>query len=262
MGTAIANKIDGAGFEVSRWNRNGIFNAESKAKLVDSLSGASILVLSLYDGKACIEVSEQVLANLEPDALVLNTSTVGLVEAQYLNDLFTAHNATYVQAPLMGSVPAIEKGLATIILGGSPAAIKRALPITQTFSQAHIEFDLAAEAAAAKLISNHALADALLSIRQALVISKEMGLPTDRVLDVLELGPLAPMVKGKRVRLEGQIEFASADSTLAALIKDLELAAAASPAAEPSSLKLQALLHEFNINPDSDIAELPRSAIT
>ena len=261
MGTALANKIAGAGFEVTRWNRGGRLDSDSKARLAAALQGASVVVLSLYDGKACIEVSELAQPNLEPDALVLNTSTIAPSEAKRLDSFFTANKVIYVQAPVMGSVPAIDNGVATVILGGAPTAIDRARPIIATFSQAHIEFASAEDAAGAKLVSNHALAEALLAIRQALVVSGQLGLPMDRVLDVLELGPLAPMVKGKRVRLESQNEFSAADATLAGLIKDLELAADVSPAAAAASLKLQALVRELKIDPNADIAELPRSAI-
>ena len=261
MGTALANKIAGAGFEVTRWNRGGRLDSDSKARLAAALQGASVVVLSLYDGKACIEVSELAQPNLEPDALVLNTSTIAPSEAKRLDSFFTANKVIYVQAPVMGSVPAIDNGVATVILGGAPTAIDRARPIIATFSQAHIEFASAEDAAGAKLVSNHALAEALLAIRQALVVSGQLGLPMDRVLDVLELGPLAPMVKGKRTRLESQNEFSAADATLAGLIKDLELAADVSPAAAAASLKLQALVRELKIDPNADIAELPRSAI-
>ncbi len=261
MGTAIANKLVGSGFEVTRWNRGGRLDSDSKARLAAALQGASVVVLSLYDGKACIEVSELVQSNLGPDALVLNTSTIAPSEAKRLDSFFTSNKVIYVQAPVMGSVPAIDNGVATVILGGAPTAIDRARPIIATFSQAHIEFASAEDAAGAKLVSNHALAEALLAIRQALVVSGQLGLPMDRVLDVLELGPLAPMVKGKRARLESQNEFSAADATLAGLIKDLELAADVSPAAAAASLKLQALVRELKIDPNADIAELPRSAI-
>ena len=261
MGTAIANKLVDSGFEVTRWNRGGRLDSDSKARLAAALQGASVVVLSLYDGKACIEVSELAQPNLEPDALVLNTSTIAPSEAKRLDSFFTANKVIYVQAPVMGSVPAIDNGVATVILGGAPTAIDRARPIIATFSQAHIEFASAEDAAGAKLVSNHALAEALLAIRQALVVSGQLGLPMDRVLDVLELGPLAPMVKGKRDRLESQNEFSAADATLAGLIKDLELAADVSPAAAAASLKLQALVRELKIDPNADIAELPRSAI-
>ncbi|MDA3022681.1 MAG: NAD(P)-binding domain-containing protein [Actinomycetota bacterium] len=261
MGTAIANKIAGLGYEVTRWNRGGSLNSDSKARLATALTGASVVVMSLYDGKACVEVSELVQPNLGPNALVVNTSTIATSEAKLLDSFFTANKVIYVQAPVMGSVPAIDNGIATVILGGTPTAIDRARPIIATFSQAHIEFASAEEAAGAKLMSNHALAEALLAIRQALVVSGQLGLPMDRVLDVLELGPLAPMVKGKRARLESEREFSTADATLAGLIKDLELAADVSPAAAAANLKLQELVRELKIDPNADIAELPRSAI-
>lgn len=261
MGTALANKIAGAGFEVTRWNRGGRLDPDSKARLAAALTGVTAVVLSLYDGKACIEVSELIQPNLGPDALVLNTSTIAPSEAELLDSFFTANKVIYVQAPVMGSVPAIDNGMATVILGGAPTAIDRARPIIAPFSQAHIEFASAGDAARAKLVSNHALAEALLAIRQALIVSGQLGLPMDRVLDVLELGPLAPMVKGKRARLESEREFSVADATLAGLIKDLELAADISPAAAAAGLKLRALVRELKIDPAADIAELPRSAI-
>ena len=261
MGTAIANKLAGFGFEVTRWNRNGSLNSDSKARLAAALQGASVVVLSLFDGKACIEVSELAQPHLEAGALVLNTSTIAPSEAKLLDALFTANKVFYVQAPVMGSVPAIDNGVATVILGGAPTAIDRARPVIDTFSQAVLEFESAEAAAGAKLLSNHALADALLAIRQALLVSGQLGLPIDRALDVLELGPLSPMVKGKRARIEGQIEFSSADATLAGLIKDLELAAEVSPAAAETNFKLADLVRELKIDPNADIADLPRSAI-
>ena len=92
--------------------------------------------MSLYDGRACIEVSELVQPQLAPDALVINTSTIAPSEAKLLDSFFTSNKIIYAQAPVMGSVPAINTGTATVILGGASTAIDRARPVLAAFSQA------------------------------------------------------------------------------------------------------------------------------
>lgn len=230
LGSAVASRLAEQGHDVVTWTRSG--RSLDNLPAADSPAAASagrIVVLCLFDGAACRSVLEQV----ESAQAVVNLSTVAPDEARALAK---ASGASYVHAPVMGSVSAAAGGTLKI-LASSPEPVKDLLAdLGEVIVCASPD-----QAAAAKLLANGVLGSSLLTVRQALRQAEALGLPESLTSAVLERTALGGLWQHKRSALTSD----SADFTVEALVAtlwrspQLELA----PEVDTSSSAIEPLRH-------------------
>ncbi|MEU8591485.1 nuclear transport factor 2 family protein [Streptomyces sp. NPDC048664] len=245
MGTAVATRLADQGWDVVGWTRSGrpAGAVETTGDPNDAVAKADIVLLALFDGPACLEVVDQVRGALRSDAVVVNISTIAPSEAAGLaRDL----GASYVHAPVLGSVSAVAAGALRIL---AAADHDRVRPVLEALGTVH-RVDDAATAAALKLVANNSLAGAVVALRDTLRQADALGLPRAPVLDVLALGQLGGLVARKRPFLTGEPTPVVAEFTVGALAKDLALLAAASD----TPLGGTAGLADTPAGPEADIA--------
>lgn len=234
MGTAMARRLDSLGFDVTGWTRSGrvVDGVDSAPDPATAVADAEVVVLALFDGAACREVAGEIRSSIRPDALVVNTSTIGPDEAAGLAGEL---GANYVHAPVLGSVPAMEAGALTVVAAGPRA--EQARPVLEAFGEVVLAPD-ASTSAALKLVANASLAGALLALRDCLQQAAGLDLSRDAALDGLAKGQLGALVERKRGFLTGA--GGDAEFTVDALAKDMELLSAASGVPLPAVAQLAA----------------------
>lgn len=241
MGAAMARRFAARGHSVTGWSRSGrrIPGIDCTDDLATAVRDAEVVVLALFDGRACREVLAR-LADARPGAGVLvNTSTVSPADAA---DLVAEWGPDYVHAPVLGSIPAVESGTLQLLVAGTAPAV------LEDLGQIH-PVDDAATAAALKLAANAGLAGALGAVRDVLHQAAALGLSREQAVWVLGLGPLAGLVARKREELLGGA--AQSQFTVSALAKDLGLLTTASGVPHPVAGSVMALAES---QPDADIA--------
>lgn len=246
MGTALAARLLSLGWEVTGWTRSGrpVDSVKMASDPDEAVACADVVILALFDGPACAQVLGRVRDSLRPGTIVVNTSTITPAEAAALARQL---GASYVHAPVLGSVPAVASGTLEILVGADNDALARVRPLLDALGVVRPAGD-AATAAALKLVANSSLAGAVLALRDSLRQGDALGLSRAQVLDVLELGQLGGLVTRKRPVLAG--ETASADFTIGALAKDMALLADASQ----SPLRSAGELTDGLADPEADIA--------
>ncbi|MFJ7779701.1 nuclear transport factor 2 family protein [Streptomyces yangpuensis] len=270
MGDTIATRLAAEGWDVVGWTRSGrpaSGAARTAADPQEAVAQADFVLLALFDGPACRRVLEAVRGSLRTETIVLNTSTIAPAEAAELARQF---GASYVHAPVLGSVPAAATGTLQVLAAADRDTFDRARPVLEALGTVrHVDGDAAA-AASLKLIANSSLAGAVLALRDALRQSDALGLPRAQALDVLELGQLGRLVARKRPFLTAASDAtpstttttgtatatataATAEFTVGALAKDMALLAGASGAPLRSAAELAELAGPA-ADPESDIA--------
>jgi 3-hydroxyisobutyrate dehydrogenase-like beta-hydroxyacid dehydrogenase len=246
MGAALAARLVSMGWEVTGWTRSGraVDSVKPAQAPDDAVGHADVVILALFDGPACAQVLDRVRDSLRPGTIVLNTSTIAPAEAAAFAGQL---GASYVHAPVLGSVPAVARGALEILAAADEGALARVRPLLDALGRVRPVGD-AATAAALKLVANSSLAGAVLALRDSLQQGDALGLPRAPVLDVLELGQLGALVTRKRPFLAGQP--APAEFTIGALAKDMALLADASH----HPLRSAAELAGCPAGPEADIA--------
>ncbi|MEV6028868.1 nuclear transport factor 2 family protein [Streptomyces sp. NPDC052036] len=250
LGAAIATRLANHDWDVVGWTRSGRTTGavETTGDPNDAVAKADLVLLALFDGRACQQVVDHVRDSLRTNTIVLNTSTIASVEAARLARQL---GPSYIHAPVLGSVPAAAAGVLQILAAADREALERTRPVLEVLGTVrHVED--AATAAALKLVANNSLAGAVLALRDSLRQADALGLPRAQVLDALELGQLGGLVDRKRTFLADQptrAATAAAEFTIGAPAKDMALLAASN-----TPLPSAADLAGTPVSPEADIA--------
>lgn len=164
MGGAMARRLKSQGHELTLWNRTreraeALHMGKVAATPADAVRDAEVVISMLTDADAVrtAYLGEKGAVTAAEGQVFVEMSTAGPdVSAEIVPRLDKA-GAEYVEAPVIGSVPAVEAGSLVVLAAGSEAAIERARPVLQALGEVRRVGDLGS-AAALKLVANSMLA--------------------------------------------------------------------------------------------------------
>ncbi|HVV90427.1 MAG TPA: NAD(P)-dependent oxidoreductase [Solirubrobacterales bacterium] len=236
MGSAMAVNAARAGLRVRAWSRpladaerlapEGIEVRPTAAAAVD---GAD-LVLTVVPDAAAVETFAEgpdgFLDALGPEAIWIQSSTVGVAPADRLIELATAHGATIVDAPLLGSREPAERAELIMLASGEESAIDRCEPLFTTISRRTVRLGRAGNGSRMKMVTNGWIMSSVAGVAEAMALAKGLGLDGSGFLEAItgtgfDMG--YAQTKG-RMMLSGEYP---AQMRLANGAKDARLAAAA-----------------------------------
>jgi 3-hydroxyisobutyrate dehydrogenase-like beta-hydroxyacid dehydrogenase len=129
-------RLRGAGHAVTAWNRTPARAADLAAACgataaptaAQAAGAADVVMCSLADGaaaQAAYAGRDGLVAGVRPGAVVVETSTVSPDTVRALVPRLSERGALLLDAPVSGSVPVVEQGELTFLVGGDPAALDR-----------------------------------------------------------------------------------------------------------------------------------------
>jgi len=263
MGGAIARRLKASGFELTLWDRT-----KEKAERLnvgpvastpaEAIRGADIVISSLTGPAAVrgVYFGPDGVFGGSAGKLLVEMSTAGPEVAEQLAREARAKGSRLLEAPVVGSVPAVESGTLAVLVGGSPQDLERARPVLERLGEVRYVGELGS-AARLKLVANSMLAITSAAAAELLAAGTAAGLDRDQVF-----WALARFVPALRMRESGFLREQYEPTLFAVrdLIKDLELALDVyrrADAAVPLTLETRALFAE--ITPGSN--DLDISAI-
>lgn len=233
MGAAMARRLHEEGVEVAVYNRTreraAALGSELRIDVLDharQAGEAPVVVSSLADDAAAEEVysgPQGLVAGLAAGTVVVETSTVDPRTVTALARRVTEAGASLLDAPVSGSVPAVEAGGLAFMVGGDADAIERARIVFDVLGSRTFHLGDVGTGASMKLAVNgvvHALNGAL---SEALVLAERAGIDRAGAWEVFGAGAAgAPFVTYKQAAFLDPGQTPPAFS-LALVAKDLEL---------------------------------------
>jgi 3-hydroxyisobutyrate dehydrogenase len=234
MGAGMARNLIGAGLDVTAWNRN----PERARPLVDAgartandaaeaVAGADVVVTMLFDADATAQVMEWALPAVAPDAVWVQTGTVGIEGTARLAELAQRHGVAFLDAPVLGTRQPAEQGTLTVLVGGPEGLRERVAPVFDAIGSKTVWVGPhPGDGHKLKLVSNSWVAMVMAGTAQAMATAEGLGLDPQVFLDTIAGGPLDTpytQLKGKAI-LAG--EFPTAFS-VSGIVKDAGLIAEA-----------------------------------
>jgi 3-hydroxyisobutyrate dehydrogenase len=250
MGAGMARNIAAAGLDTTVWNRSPdkarpLADAGLRVATdpVDAVSAADVVVTMLFDADAVAAVAEPLLPRLRPDAVWLQTSTVGLDGTERLAGLAQRHGIAFVDAPVLGTRQPAEQGALTVLAGGPEDVRAAVTPVLDAIGSRTVWVgERPGDGHRLKLAANSWMLSVVGATAQAVGLARGLGIDPALFLEAIAGGPLdCPYVqlKGKSMIAE---EFPPA-FPLAGAVKDAELIADAQRAAGTDDA-LMRLLHD------------------
>jgi 3-hydroxyisobutyrate dehydrogenase-like beta-hydroxyacid dehydrogenase len=227
MGGSIARRLKAGGFQISVWDRT-----RSKAEALDvgrvagspadAVRDADVVLSSLTGPEAVREVYFGRAGVLEAAAgkTVVEMSTTGPAIGQELAKAASANGMKLIEAPVMGSVPAVESGTLVILASAARAEdLELARPVLQQLGEVRFVGAMGS-APALKLVANSMLAIVSAAAAELLVAGTRHGLDPEQIFWVLTR--VAP---GLKVRESGFLTNVHEPATFAVrdMLKDLNL---------------------------------------
>lgn len=230
MGAAMVACLLAAGHPVTVYNRTRAAADRTGALVAptarEAAAQADIAITSLADDAAVRAVytgDDGLIAGLRPGSVVLETSTIHPSTVRSLAAQVEARSATLLDAPVSGSVPIVQRGELTFMVGGPASVLDRVRPVLECLAAKVFHLGPAGTGATMKLAVNsvvHALNQAL---AEALVLVEKSGIERERAYDVFASSAIAaPYVHYKREAFL-QPDTAPVAFALSLVAKDLAL---------------------------------------
>jgi 3-hydroxyisobutyrate dehydrogenase-like beta-hydroxyacid dehydrogenase len=232
MGGNMAARLLAAGYAVHGEDRS----REHAQHLIESglrwwdtprevAEAAGVFFTSLPDDHVLEEVAsapDGILAGLEPGKTWVDVSTISPAASRDMAARVEAVGARMLDAPVSGSVPQVQSGTLTIMVGGDEAAYRRVEPILRELgTPTHIGEN--GHGLALKLAINISLAVQMLAFAEGLLLAERSGVDRQRALDVMESSAIgSPMLRARTSLILDPTADAWFD--LGFMHKDIELA--------------------------------------
>jgi 3-hydroxyisobutyrate dehydrogenase-like beta-hydroxyacid dehydrogenase len=209
--------------DAERLTEKGLQWRESPREVTEA---ADVILTSLPTDDVLEEVASEaqgVLAGLAAGKIWVDMSTVSPQVSRKIAQRVHERGAAMLDAPVSGSVPQVQSGTLTIMVGGDEQAYKRVEPILRELgTPTHIGEN--GQGLALKLAINISLAVQMLAFAEGLLLATRSGVDAKRALDVMESSPIgSPMLRARSsLILDPPTDDAWFD--LAFMRKDIELA--------------------------------------
>jgi 3-hydroxyisobutyrate dehydrogenase-like beta-hydroxyacid dehydrogenase len=227
MGGAMARRLRHQGFELRLWNRTrrraeqlgigDVFDTPAEAA-----RNAEVVISMLTDPPAVRQAYLGPHGALEAEGprIYVDSSTVDPKTHEALARVIEQRGSSFVEAPVIGSVPAVEAGKLLILIGGEQTAFVRLRAVMEALGDVRYVGPLGA-ASRLKLVANTMLGVISAAAGELYNAGLRAGLDRERVWEVLTR--LAPYLDARRAGyLEGRYEPVT--FRLADMVKDLQLA--------------------------------------
>lgn len=202
MGAGMARSAQREGHDVVVWNRttsraeplraDGIAVAGSVAEAV---RGADAVLTMLFDTEATLAVKDELVAALGPDAVWIQSATVGPEGAATIAEGVER----IVDAPVLGTKAPAENGSLVVLASGPRTLVDAVRPVFDAIgSRVVIAGDTIGKASALKLVANSWVALMMAGIAQSMSFAEALGVDPELFLDAMDGGPTgAPYMKIK-----------------------------------------------------------------
>lgn len=178
------------------WNRTGAraaaFAAEHRCASAESpkaaASGAEVVITCLpnsTDVEGLLDGPEGLLAGLAPGALFLDCTSGDPEVTRRIGARLAGAGIEFCDAPVSGGTNGAEAGTLTVMVGGSDANFRRALPILDCFGRRVEHMGPLGTGHAMKAVNNALLAVNILAVGEGLTALVKSGISARKAVEVL-----------------------------------------------------------------------------
>lgn len=196
MGAAMAGNLAKAGYRVAIWNRtstsSGLKLAASHGCTVartveDALQGAGVICSCVTDGPALRSIlfaPERSLKKLVgPDALVMDHSTIGPVEAKAIAQELGKVGLRFVDAPVTGGDIGARDGTLTFMVGASVEDLEFIHPLLNVMGKKIVHAGPIGTGQSLKLVNQLLCGVNLLATVEAFQVADKLGMDRKLVVE-------------------------------------------------------------------------------
>jgi 3-hydroxyisobutyrate dehydrogenase-like beta-hydroxyacid dehydrogenase len=233
MGGELAGRLLAVGHEVHGTNRTA---AKAQPLIARGLkwhdtprevAGAADVVISMVTNDTALQEitggPDGILAGLSPRQVYVDMSSVSPRASSQVAERVRSAGAVMLDAPVSGSVPQVEQGTLSIMVGGDDATFQRVEPLLRQLGQTVTRVGDNGAGALLKLAINISLAVQTLAFSEGLLLAERGGIDPRLAAQVMSSSAIgSPMLKTRIPLLLNLPD--SAWFTIRLMHKDIRLA--------------------------------------
>jgi len=194
MGMPMARNLAKAGNDIAGFD---VVEAARKAAAAEGfavaeaatgvLAGVDAVVTMLPAGEHVRAVylgSDGLLAQAQKGTLFIDCSTIDVATSRDVHAAATEAGHAMVDAPVSGGVAGAEAGTLTFMVGGSPAAFKKAKPLLDIMGRNIVHAGGPGNGQAAKICNNMILGISMIAVSEAFALGQKLGLDPKVLFDI------------------------------------------------------------------------------
>jgi 3-hydroxyisobutyrate dehydrogenase-like beta-hydroxyacid dehydrogenase len=212
----MARRIVEGGYETTLWARREASlepYADTTAKTAGSpaeLAAASDLVCLCVVGdddvKEVLNGQTVVLAGLASGGIVAIHSTVHPDTCREVAESAAEQGISVIDAPVSGGGPAVEEGKLLVMAGGDEDVVERCRPVFATYADPIVHLGPLGSGQITKILNNLLFSANLGSAISTLNLGDSLGIPRDKLCDVLTRGSAVSKALGSIAVFGGTLE--------------------------------------------------------
>lgn len=228
MGNPIAERLIDHGYELYIYNRtmnktNYLKEKGAKVALTanEAINLSNIIILMLTDGAAVNEV----LFSNEHDytnKTIIQMSTILPDESEQICDRIKVLNGSYIEAPVLGSIPQAQEGKLFILAAGNREIFNDNSELLSKLGQVHYLGEIR-KGSTVKLALNQLIAALSVSFSFSLGIIQREGIDPELFMDVLRKSPIYAATYDIKLKNYLVRDFSKANFPVKHLLKDIKL---------------------------------------
>lgn len=149
--------------------------------------GAEVVVSMLPSGKHVADLyTEEFMAQLMPNAVLIDSSTIDAVTARAVAALAATHGHAMIDAPVSGGTAGAQAGTLTFIVGGATRDFERAKPILEAMGQNIFYAGESGAGQVAKICNNMLLAIHMIGTSEAINLGVRHGLDPKVLSEIMQ----------------------------------------------------------------------------
>jgi 3-hydroxyisobutyrate dehydrogenase len=194
MGAGVAQSLLREGHDVTVWNRSRE-RAEPLAGLAatvaddpgSAVAEAEVVLLTLFDADAVVDVLEQAAGDAPTDAVWVQASTVGVEGSDTVVQIAAKYGITLVEAMMLGTKTPAEQGKLTMLAAGPSATLDAITPVLDAIGAKTVRAgERVGEGTALKLAANAWIASITAATAQSLAVARGLGIDPALFLQAIE----------------------------------------------------------------------------
>lgn len=201
LGMIIAKRLLSEGVNLTVWNRTvekaRALNCPVANSPADLISQTDIVFLNLFNSDAVSSVIKGKDGLVEGDCtgkVIIDTTTNHFDRVTEFYEILNKKNASYLEAPVLGSVIPASQGMLTVLVSGEEKAFEKAKPFIEKIGKNIFYLKTPQLATKMKLINNLVLGSFMATLAEAISFGEDAGLDRAKVIEILLSGAGNSMV--------------------------------------------------------------------